>query len=249
MNYGGGPHKRVLKKLLRAVMILKAYVPAGTGLHVYFVSPKVNPGVQQPLEDIFESLKVEYPEIEWELLTNGAFAEQMLEPTLQKAEEVADTSELFMRAVKLRNLAGFSQRNGQKSNGNRVPDRIQPLVQALMTTLLEDHSNLLNEADLRDLMDRDRCKNILNLRIGNFPLLLEQEDLDTNSRSRYYRELYGGRFYVCSQWGRQFHFQNAQSLLQFVNELIERKRNNSGIPALERSRKALREYLGQPAEA
>ena len=57
LNYGGGADKRVLKKLLRAVMILKAYHASDTELHVYFVSPKVHRAVQQPLEDIFTELE------------------------------------------------------------------------------------------------------------------------------------------------------------------------------------------------
>ena len=40
LNYGGGPDDRVLKKLLRTVMILKAYQPPRTKFNIYFVSPK-----------------------------------------------------------------------------------------------------------------------------------------------------------------------------------------------------------------
>ena len=244
LNYGSGPDKRVLKKLLRAVVILKAYVPAGTKSHVYFVSPKVNPGVQQRLEDIFESLEAEYPKIGWHLLTNEAFAEQMLGPTLEKAGAVADESELFMRAKKLLDLAGTPKRlsNVEPPNLGTKHGRIQPLAQSLMTTLLEGYPPLLDETDLRNLMDRDYCKNILGLKIGSIPLLCEETDGRT--RNRYYKELFGGRFFVSSQWAKPNHLSNARRLLQFVEELAERKPEHPGVPALERSRKALREYVG-----
>ncbi len=260
LNYGSGPDKRVLKKLLRAVVILKAYVPAGTKSHVYFVSPKVNPGVQQRLEDIFESLAAAYPEIEWDLLTNEAFAEQMLGPTLEKAGAVADDSELFMRAKKLLDLAETPRKTTRRSDVDTLsppspreyPDRergsLQPLVRNLMTTLLEDHPTLLDEADLRNLMDLDFCKNSVGLQLGNFPLLRGMADgrkgSDSDGLDRYYRRLYAGRFYVCSQWWRAHHLSNGRSLLQFVNGLAQRKPNHPGMPALELSQKELLEYVG-----
>ena len=256
LNYSGETRTRVLKKLLRTVMIRRAYHPIETQFHICFASPKVHHGSQKPLEAVFADLQAEYPEIKWDLLTNEAFAEQMLGPTLEKASEVADESELFMRAKKLLDLAGTPQtgrgrsrsdldtRNPRTKNGNLGTEhgRIQPLAQSLMTTLLEGYPPLLDETDLRNLMDRDYCKNILGLKIGNFSLLCEETDGQT--RNRYYKELYGGRFYVSSQWGKTNHLSNARRLLQFVEELAQRKPEHLGMPALERSRKALREYVG-----
>ena len=119
LNYGGGADKRVLKKLLRALMILEAYQPAGTELHLYFCSPKVWPRVQEPLELVFNELRLEYPNIGWHLLTNDIFADEVVGPTLEKAGSVADTSELFVRAAKLQELAGMVQGPAVASVSNR----------------------------------------------------------------------------------------------------------------------------------
>ena len=260
LNYLGGPEKRVLKKLLRTMMTLQAYHPTETQLHIIFASPKVNPGVQKPLEEMFHKLRAEYPEIEWDLLTNEAFAERMVQPTREKASEVADTAELFMRAAKLMDLTGGSQRpvrrprkldgntrNRSGANEGLATERgsLQPLVRDLMTTLLEEHSTLLDGADVRNLMDRDYCKDRLGLQIGNFSLLRLQAEgrKSPDGRDRYYQRLYAGRFYVCSQWWLAHHRTNAESLLQYVNSLIDEKQGDDGIPALERSRKALQDYL------
>ena len=262
LNYGGGADKRVFKKLLRAVMILKAYHPSGTKLHVYFASPKVHRAVQQPLEDIFTELGGEYPEIGWHLLTNDRFAEQVVRPTLQKAMEVADTSELFVRSAKLLELAGVGTIGGGGARRGRVGEeyaatkpiaeenvvsdrgRIQPLVQNLMETLLDDFPTLLDDADEHNMMDKERCKKVLGLRIGNHPLLrLQREGRKVGDQERYYSTVYGGKFYLCSQWGKAWHLENARSLLRFVTRLIERRVGHPGLTALERHRETLQDYI------
>ena len=268
LNYGGGADKRVLKKLLRAVLILKAYHASETELHVYFVSPKVQRAVQQLLEDIFTELEGEYPEIGWHLLTNDVFAEQVVRPTLEKAVEVADTSELFVRSAKLLELAGVGTVGGSRARRSRVGSesagvknaatkllaeesfisdrgKIQPLVQNLMETLLDDFPTLLNDADEHNMMDKERCKKVLGLRIGNHPLLRPQEEgREVGGRGRYYDTIYGSKFYLCSQWGKTYHLENARSLLRLVTGLIERRMGHPGLTALERHRAALQDYIG-----
>lgn len=226
LNYGGGADKRVLKKLLRAVMILKAYHASDTELHVYFVSPKVHRAVQQPLEDIFAELEGEYPKIGWHLLTNDAFADQVVRPTLEKAVAVSDTSELFVRSAKLLELAGMetigrggAHRDLVAAESAGVRDaattsiaeesvlsdrgRIQPLVQNLMETLLEDFPSLLDAVDEHNMMDREHCKKALGLHIGNYSLLrLQKDGREVGGRARYYQQIYGSKFYLCSQWGK-----------------------------------------------
>lgn len=264
LNYLGGPENRVLKKLLRTMMTLQAYHPTETQLHITFASPKVNPGVQKPMEAMFDDLRAEYPEIVWDLLTNAAFAERLLRPTLEKAGSVSDTAELFMRSAKLMDLAGMHTASLAETPTRRTPRRaatatvsagpttergsLQPLVRNLVQTLLEDHPSLLDEADLRNLIDSDYCKTTLGLQIGNFPLLRRQADgrqgSATDIQDRYYRRAYAGRFYLCSQWWKAHHCANAKSLIQFVDDLAQRKQGHPGVSALERHRQALRDYIG-----
>ena len=96
-------------------------------------------------------------------------------PTLEKAGAVADTSELFMRAKKLLDLAGTPRkldvdtRNRPLATWHPSRERgsLQPLVRKLMTTLLEDYPTLLDEADLRNLMDPDYCKTSMGIQISD----------------------------------------------------------------------------------
>ncbi len=206
LNYLGGPDKRVLKKLLRTLLILEAYHPAEVERHIYFASPKVNKGVQGPLEEMFGMLATEYPSVDWHLLTNEEFNRKLLAPTLEKAGQVSDTAELFVRAAKLLELGGpRTEGRGQRRSNDardstassgpaviqeaspggggdgltnpRTPaGQLQPLVRGLMRTVLEDHPNLLGETDLRNMMDSELCRDELRLQLGGFPLLRRVEE-------------------------------------------------------------------------
>ena len=263
LNYGGGADKRVLKKLLRTKLILDAYHPVDTRRDIYFASPKVNPGVQQPLEEIFSQLREEYSSIQWHLMTNEKFSSELLEPTLEKAREVADTSELFVRSAKLLELARSDsdrrsgddpETNGATRKGYGPTARItsgttnqslQDIVQELMRTLLEEYPTLLGDGYLRDLMDPDYCRNSMNLQLGEFALLRRQEEgRMVSDHNRYWSRVYGGRYFVTNNWWKGHHSDNAESLLRFVEKLIGERHGDPGIAALEAHRVALQNYLG-----
>ncbi len=144
------------------------------------------------------------------------------------------------------------QRASKEETGQPQSDRLQPLVRNLMKTILEDHPSLLTETDIENLTDRDYTQNILGLQIGGFPLLRRREagrrGSENDRRSRYYAKLYGGRFYVCSQWWRDDHLDNARSLLRLVEEIAGRDPEHPGVPELERHKRSLREYIGTSAQ-
>ena len=261
LNYGGGVDNRIRKKLLRALMILHAYHPPDAQISIYFVSPKVNPGVQQPLEDAFRALRAEYPTVEWHLLTNRNFTEQMMKPTLEKSGTVADTSELFVRSAKLLELAGILNSEDLRRASSTIPEReverefsnvftpsavrtgFQPLVQDMMKTLLVCCPSLLDEQDKRNLLNHEYCKNVLGLQLSNLPLLRRVQDgVIISGRSRYYADEYG-EFYVCSQWWKYHHTANARSLLEFVTKLAERKAGNPNRARLEKHMNTFRDYV------
>ena len=253
LNYGGGSENRVLKKILRAYLLLNAYHPAGTKFHIYFVSPKVHPAVQAPLEEAFAGLQKKYSETGWHLITNANFSESVMGETLARAETVADTSEVFVRAAKLFNLSGISEvkehickKVNAQPAGKSVATgkKIQPLVQNLMRTLLEICPTLLDQEDLSNLMDAQYCKNTLLLKIGNHALLRErQQGHKVKEYSRYWTKLYAGKFYVCSQWWRSNHHENAKSLLRFSELLARREFHNPDISELENHIAALRRFI------
>lgn len=251
LNYGSVTEtvNRVLKKMLRTLLILRAYHPPQTPLYIYFLSPKVNPAVQRPLEEKFAALRQEYPHIGWSLLTNADFAESVVKPTLENASNVADSSELFVRSVKLLETTGYrlippwTAPNGPTPPNGPPTRKIQPLVEDLMRTLLVARPALLSDAEKRDLQDNVHCNSRIGLQIGNFGLIRRiEEGRIINGHGRYWADRYGD-FYVCSQWGKSYHRANAQSLLAWVEDLIERKPEHAN--ALRPHAQAFRDYLAE----
>lgn len=221
--------KRVLKKMLRTRFILRTYHSSQIRIHIYFLSPKVRPNVQQSLETTFAALQSEYADVEWHLLTNDDFVESIVKPTIDNASTVADSSELFVRSAKLLKIAGYRLTTPLVTAAQPTPTRpgsevqvqsLVPIVQGLMQTLLVDHPSLLSDAEKISLTDNAHCKEKLGLRIG-FGLIRKTGcGREIKGYPRYWAKPYGD-FYVCSQWSRS-HCYNARSLLNFVEDLIRR---------------------------
>ena len=262
LHYSGGTDNRVLKKLLRTRLILDAYHSEEVPRHIYFVSPKVHRGDQQSLEEIFSRLREVYPSVHWYLMINEKFSNELLGATLDKAETVADTSELFVRSAKLLKLAEGDRPNHasrlsrrmtargetpdslQRANRTRRTNGFQDIVRGLMRTLLEDHPALLGDEDRRNMMDADYCRESMDLRLSGVALLRRQEEGKMiGGHDRYYEKVYAGRYYVTNHWWKAHHSHNAASLLGFVERLIENRQDTVGIATLEEHRIALRDCL------
>lgn len=243
LNYGN-TEERVLKKMLRTLLILRTYHSPETRIHIYFLSPKVHLKVQKSLEATFAALRGEYADVEWDLLTNDDFAKSIVRQTLEKASAVADSSELFVRSVKLLETADWHSTSpvtvaSAHPDAPRTEVQVQPLVplvKALMWMLLVDHPSLLSDAEKSDLTDNAYCKE-MGLRIG-FGLIRKKE---CGKDRRYWVTDFGG-FYVCSQWSRHHH-DNAKSLLAFVEDVIERQPEHKDT--LHQHAQKFRDYLGK----
>ena len=263
LNYVGGSDVRVLKKLLRTKLVLDVYHPAETPRHIYFVSPKVNRGVLLPLEEVFVLLRKEYPTIHWHLIINETFTNEMLESTLEKAETVSDTTELFMRSAKLLNLAdsglegGPSRLSKQRRAGPETTRTtngtsstftlsLQDIIQQLMRTVLEDHPAMLSEEDRLNLTNADYCRDLLGLQLGGFSLLRQRgQGRSISGHDRYYERVYAAQYFVSNNWWKRHHYHNAKSLIRFIDDVIKVIRDNEGTAALEIHRSALLDYLSQ----
>lgn len=125
---------------------------------------------------------------------------------------------------------------------------LQPIVRRLMSVLLEDHPTLLDDADVLNLLNSDYCQNELRLQISGFALLrTEREGRSVSGHSRYWAKLYAGRYYVCSQWWKDYHRHNAGSLLRFVTKFVQGNPGHPGIPVLVEIEKRLTDYIAQSA--
>ena len=250
---------RVLKKMLRTLIVLRALRPPETQLHIYFLSPKVNPADQQLLEETFAALRKEYPDVEWQCFVNDDFGEEIVRSTLEKAHGVADSSELFARSAKLLELmdyrsrphSGVQQRRraGERKESAAAHNKIRPLVEGIVQTLLVDAPQLLSASDRRGLQDREYCRDRLNLRI-NYALLrkVAEGPRGDDGRNRYWTKTLSGRphlgdFYICNNWKEKDHYHNARHLLTFVEGVAVRNAAQPEVKALRQHEEDLRAFL------
>ena len=252
LNYvgTGGTRGRVLKKLLRTYLMLQAFDSFGGRAHVCFISPKVNPATALALREVFGLLRHGYPDIDWRLYMNESFVSEVLRPTLAATEATSDTSELFVRAARLIDT-GATARNGlapsraPTPDGRRPPatEGLQPHVQTIMQTLLERPA-LLDDEQRRCLLDPEFCKHRIRLKISNLPLLRHISDgREASGQARYWAKIYAGSYYVCSQWWRDHHSHNAQSLLAYLTQLRETVPGGADGEALDRLAATMSAYI------
>ena len=105
LQYGGrlDTKDRVCKKLLRAYLIGLSYFP-DYKYEIIFASPKVNPATDETIKDYFSVLNRDFSDnekVKFYYLANEDFKNSILLPTIQSASDDADTSELFLRSLKL----------------------------------------------------------------------------------------------------------------------------------------------------
>ena len=251
LKYNGGNVNRVLKKMLRALLIIHAYLRPRTPLHVSFLSPKVNTADQKALEKIFADLREGYPKTKWNLIVNGDFTERIVKPTLEKASNVADSSDLFVRSAKLLELAKYRldpplsvlDEPPPSSLPHNGKGKFQSHVKDLMRTLLVEYPTLLSDSEKCELTDKEHCKDVLGLQLG-FAIIrkVARGRKGNDGRDRYYADPYGD-FYLCSQWWKDYHRTNARSLLSFVEKLAHNKNRHPDAHSLEKHAQVFRDYL------
>ncbi len=117
LNYTGGKSetkKRIIKKLLRAYLTALQLFP-NYSYEVIFASPKVNPATEKEIKEFFELLNNDFSseQVSFKYFSNEEFEREILLPTIEVSKAEADTSELFMRAIKLVEL--FSLLNDKDS--------------------------------------------------------------------------------------------------------------------------------------
>ena len=105
LQYGGrlDTKDRVCKKLLRAYLIGLAYFP-DYKYEIIFASPKVNPATDETIKDYFSVLNRDFSDdekVKFHYLANDEFKNSILLPTIKSSSDDADTSELFLRSLKL----------------------------------------------------------------------------------------------------------------------------------------------------
>lgn len=107
LNYGSKTETkdRVIKKLLRAWLAAMKFFP-GHRYEIIFASPKVNPATDKIIREYFDILSesFESPDAHFAYYANDSFRDEILLPTYEKSRAESDTSDLFIRSVRLLDL-------------------------------------------------------------------------------------------------------------------------------------------------
>ena len=82
-------------------------------------------------------------------------------------------------------------------------ESVQDYVKKIIRQLL--NNNLLSSNEIENLQDKEYCKRTFALQ---FPLIRNTSEgyKDNTGKPRYYsREIFGGKYYLCSQWWKDKH--------------------------------------------
>lgn len=203
---------RVIKKLVRSSLILLGYFNINDG-EVIFASPKVSPKIYSELEDVVQQASVVAKNndlnFRFRFLGNQDFEEKVISPVVSLSNEVADTSELFMRSIQLYSLFGNKKRAINSNATSKVVEvsdeiKIGQLVRTTFNRLFSQ--KLFSDEVLNNLQDANYSKRTFGI---PYPALKKinpdeptaKQKLDHKGRARYWSdEFANGKYLLCSQW-------------------------------------------------
>jgi len=221
LSYGDKTETRekLIKKLLRIYITLMCYFPDYT-YSIAFCSPKVRPATEKHFLEYFEILTKDFKSdnATFHYYLNEDFNNEIIKKTLISTLSEADTSELFIRSVKLLNLSNkfnSSEEDTKAKKNNKIAElsdneiyyvedsgeSIQNFVKRLMRYVFKN--KLLSTEELEKLHNKQYCQKAFGLQ---YPLLRDISDgyVDSSGRSRYWStEVFNGQYYVCSQWWKE----------------------------------------------
>ena len=211
---------RILKKMIRTAFAIEAYFD----LHqadIIFATPKMHNAVRDALQGCWPDLQSILADcdslcaerLRLRIVTNADFVEQIIQPVLDRMDEVADTSELFLRAQQLVRFCEVTPRRRQMSQRPAAarPEsdseiKIGEHVRQTMFRLAS--AGKLTPKVVADLSDRSHCKATFGLNHSFLQKVmpdtpLHAQGIDENGYSRFWRDpldIDGARFLLCSQW-------------------------------------------------
>jgi hypothetical protein len=211
---------RILKKMIRTAFVLKAYFD----LHqadIIFATPKMHNAVRDALQGCWPDLLsiltdcgcLSAERLQLRIVTNGDFVEEIIHPVLDRMDQVADTSELFLRSQQLVRFCEITPRRRQMGAspararpGNEGEIKIGEHVRQTMVQLAR--AGKLTPKVLAALSDRSHCKATFGLNHAFLQKVtpetpLHAQGMDENGYRRCWREplaIEGARFLMCSQW-------------------------------------------------
>lgn len=236
LNYGSTEETalRILKKIFRTVFIMQTYFSHFDKFNSFFVTPKVNPSTEKPIRNLIEEANnlIGDDMISIDFIANESFYSSIVDSTIKNIDDDNDTSELFLRSIKLLQLDKRVQSdNSQKDYTKKEKVFIRPasqtskreidgmkigqFVQYKMRKLYEQ--NLVSKDELHNLQDKFYSKKVFD---QNYEILRSSEKSikRNDGRNGYYTpEIFFGNYYLTSQWVER-HWEPFLSWLRKINK-------------------------------
>ena len=160
---------RVLKKLVRAYLIGLIFFP-GKNYEIIFASPKVDSTRESLMQEAIPVLEKSMAEckadknvVNFCYVTNDDFKKKILIPTLQSSVKIADTSDLFLRSVRLLELFGLVEYKKSVDSGKKIKKK--------NNTTTDDTEVILTPANPKEfksqLLKAKKAKRILVYKDGS----------------------------------------------------------------------------------
>jgi hypothetical protein len=219
LNYGNN-EERIAKKMIRAALSLYFSTGSKKG-NIIFATPSMRK--PDETKNICEELNNQFAnkgfDFRFSLILNEDFYGQIIEPITQKVKEIKDTSDLFIRALKL-NLISESKSLDEVDETNVIDDPDENLVVETLDEINFNTSNLnelLSKTNLgigkralrffKVLESEGKLTNeiIHNRGLGKFSLFKAEEAVKTeNLNNRYYQSysfnIDNEHYLLCNNW-------------------------------------------------
>lgn len=195
---------KVAAKLFRAAIGLYCYMNTTSG-EIYFATPKITNSYLRQIVPAVERVAQFFADrgfgFVFRLISDEAFKDDILNPVVQLRDEVADTSELFLRAVQLLNLfgegrgaVGLADDPEPVASGGEGQVKVGRLANTVLRVVLPD----LSPDEIENLLDLEFSRQAFAL---NYPLLVRVGDVFP--QERYYAqpvEISGISYRICNNW-------------------------------------------------
>lgn len=218
LNYGSKEEtaERILKKIFRTLFVMQTYFDEYTHFQSLFITPKTNPATQSLIDDLIKKARtlVVDENITIDFITNDVFFDEILDSTINASKTENDTSELFLRTIKLLELdsrkekitpvLGKSEKkfisNNKKSINKPTKNgmKIGQYVRHTFRNAFRD--GLISSEEIHNLQNPTYSIDKFNSRFE--VLRFKSRDIkDTHGRTRYYsQEYFCENYYLTSQW-------------------------------------------------
>jgi len=214
LNYGSVDETkfRILKKIFRTIFVLQTYFSDFDKFNSFFVTPKANPSTEKPIRELIEEANklINDEMILVNFICNESFFNSIVDTTINNIDDDNDTSELFLRSIKLLQLdkraSSSTDRKKEQKKTATIADKtsvdgmkIGQFVQYNMRKLYE--KNFVSKDEINNLQNKEYSKKIFDI---DYEVLRSSDKeitgIDGGVKRYYAKEKFFGDYYLCSQW-------------------------------------------------